>query len=296
MTQDLPGAQVAASNAISALCAGLHGSALVVVAPHLDGIAIPYANLSGANLSGCSLTNADLRHSRLDRTCLDGTDISRSLCEGLSFSMMPLFLGHTDPVCSVSWSPDGTRIASGSVDESVRVWDAATGQCVSILNGHSNYVSSVSWSPDGTRIASGSYDNSVRVWDAATGQCVSTLNGHSDWVNSVSWSPDGTRIASGSYDKSVRVWDAATGALLGSKRPAWASSGTRSSVNPRDESKWTACAGTAVQLTGEHRQCVMWRGMGSAWVLEGRGVMFDDCVWLSEANALCLQQLRDGLV
>ena len=113
----------------------------------------------------------------------------------------------------MAFSPDGTRIASGSRDKTVRLWDAATGQPVGQpLTGHTDAVSSVAFSPDGTRIASGSADNTVRLWDAATGQPVGQpLTGHTDAVSSVAFSPDGTRIASGSADNTVRLWDAATG-------------------------------------------------------------------------------------
>jgi len=64
---------------------------------------------------------------------------------------------------------------SGSEDNSVRIWDAATGQCTSVLERHSSSVWSVSWSHDGTKIASGFADNSVRIWDVATGECLSEL-------------------------------------------------------------------------------------------------------------------------
>jgi len=77
--------------------------------------------------------------------------------------------GHTETVYTAAFSPNGTRIVSGSGDKSVRVWDASTGAELKVLNGHSSYVYSVAFSPDGTRIVSGSYDNSVRVWDASTG-------------------------------------------------------------------------------------------------------------------------------
>jgi WD40 repeat protein len=76
---------------------------------------------------------------------------------------------------SVVFSPNGQRLASGSDDEKVKVWDATTGVCVQTLEGHSSSVTSVVFSPDGQRLASGSDDDKVKVWDATTGACVQTL-------------------------------------------------------------------------------------------------------------------------
>ncbi|MFN7765752.1 MAG: TIR domain-containing protein, partial [Planctomycetaceae bacterium] len=115
------------------------------------------------------------------------------------------FRGHTGPVFSVAYSPDGKRIVSGSQDNTLKVWDAATGQATLTLTGHTATVTSVAYSPDGKRIVSGSFDNTLKVWDAATGQETLTLTGHTGSVFSVAYSPDGKRIVSGSGDNTLKV-------------------------------------------------------------------------------------------
>src|SRR5216683_890945 len=120
------------------------------------------------------------------------------------------YRGHSLGVNAVAWSPDSTRIASGSDDGMVQVWDATNGGNVFTYRGHaSNVVYAVAWSPDGTRIASGSGDGTVQVWDATDGRHVFTYRGHAgSAVEGVAWSPDGRRIASGGDDSTVQVWDA----------------------------------------------------------------------------------------
>ena len=121
------------------------------------------------------------------------------------------YRGHTGRVRSVSWSPDGTRIASGSEDTTVQIWSPGTfaGSLVRAYRRHLSEVLSVSWSPDGTRIASAS--KSVNIWDPNTGERMLDYHADGALVSMVCWSPDGTRIASASRDGTVQVWNALTG-------------------------------------------------------------------------------------
>ena len=115
--------------------------------------------------------------------------------------------GHAYGVWSVSFSSDGTTLASGSRDKTVQLWDVATRTNIATLKGHTEAVTSVAFSPDGTLLASGSSDDTVKLWDVATGTNIATLEGHTEKVSSLSFSPDETLLASGSFDGTVRLWD-----------------------------------------------------------------------------------------
>jgi WD40 repeat protein len=76
--------------------------------------------------------------------------------------------GHASLVTTVSVSPDGKQVVSGSDDYTLRVWDMSTGQYTRVLGGHASLVTTVSVSPDGKQVVSGSYDKTLRMWDIST--------------------------------------------------------------------------------------------------------------------------------
>ncbi|QQS05233.1 MAG: metallophosphoesterase [Fibrobacterota bacterium] len=110
-----------------------------------------------------------------------------------------------------SYSPDGTQLATGSSDNTVRIWNSNSGALLQTLEGHSRSVASVRWSPDGAFLASGSGDRTIRIWDMNTGELFRILE---DGVVSVDWSPSGDFLAAASPDNGIRIWDVKTGARI----------------------------------------------------------------------------------
>ncbi|KAI8922298.1 WD40-repeat-containing domain protein [Powellomyces hirtus] len=122
--------------------------------------------------------------------------------------------GHTEAILSVCFSPDGSQLATGSGDTTVRIWDLTTETPQFTLSGHKNWVQIVAWSPDCSILASGSMDNTVRLWDPKTGKPLGdALRAHSQVITSIAWEPmhlneNCNRFASASRDGTIRIWDA----------------------------------------------------------------------------------------
>ena len=106
------------------------------------------------------------------------------------------------------------KIVSGSGNNTIKIWDALTGQLINTLTGHHDWVRSVAFSPDNSKIVSGSDDKTVKIWDALSGQLINTLTGHSGFIWSVAFSPDSSKIVTRNCDNIVKIWDALTGQLI----------------------------------------------------------------------------------
>ncbi|CAE6503413.1 unnamed protein product, partial [Rhizoctonia solani] len=122
------------------------------------------------------------------------------------------FMGHTSFVRSLQFSPNGSRLISGSSDNTIRVWDIECGTtAVGPFKGHTGLVSSIALSPDGSQIVSGSSDYTLRLWDARGGEMIGNpFGGHTLPIYSVDFSPSGTYVVSGGDDQTVRLWDIRT--------------------------------------------------------------------------------------
>jgi len=120
--------------------------------------------------------------------------------------------GHERETWSVVFSPDGRLLASGSDDETVRLWHVRDGSERRILRGHEATVTGVAFAPDGTTLASASLDGSVRLWRVADGAALRTLRGHPVRATSVAFSPTGTWLVSGGNE--LVVWNLSTGQVV----------------------------------------------------------------------------------
>ena len=113
-------------------------------------------------------------------------------------------------------SPDGTTLASGSRDSTIRLWDTKTYEETATLRGSDSKIWSLAFSPDGSMLGAGTHRGWIALWDVASRERTGTLAGHTWWTNAVTFSPDGALLISGAYtdEDKMKIWDVATGELI----------------------------------------------------------------------------------
>jgi WD40 repeat protein/energy-coupling factor transporter ATP-binding protein EcfA2 len=139
------------------------------------------------------------------------TQVKLALLKTVHNVVAPNTLGrHAGEVRGITFSRNGKMLASGSADNTVKLWNPSTGEEIKTLTGHTDKVNGVSFSPDGKILASASDDKTVKLWNISTGEEIKTLTGHTHWVKSITFSPDGKMLASASADNTVKLWDTST--------------------------------------------------------------------------------------
>ncbi|KJR40131.1 repeat-containing protein [Candidatus Magnetoovum chiemensis] len=228
---------IGASNAATILNAkryafsGMNLSGIEIANADLSGAVLDNTNLSKANLKGVNFTNAFLRK----------TNLKQSKMKDAKFGQLPYLKGHSAPVSSVAFTPDGRLLVSASLDNTVRLWNVENKKSLHTYEGHIGPVRSVAVSSDGSFIASSSSDNTIILWNIKERSLACTFKMHRGPVESISFSPDGDLLASGGSDAKLILWDIANKNALYTFE-AQQENGSIKSVSFSPDGKLLSCA------------------------------------------------------
>lgn len=190
--------------------------------------------------------------------------------------------GHAEAIVSLSFSPNGRALASGSGDKTLRLWDLHTETPHFTCTGHTSWVLCVDWSPDSLKVASACKAGQIRIWCPETGQLQGKpLLGHKKWVTALSWepyhaNPECRRVVSSGHDHDARVWDTVLSkcllTLAGHTAPVtcvkWGGAGTiYTSSQDRTVKMWRADDGVMCRTFSGHAHWVNSLTLNTGYVL-----------------------------
>jgi WD40 repeat protein/uncharacterized caspase-like protein len=139
---------------------------------------------------------------------------AQSSTAALPIELVPI-MSHSASITSVAFSPDGARILTVSIDNSVKLWDVKTGRLIRTFGVQATGgADAAAFSPNGTQIAIWGADKILKLWDASTGRLIQSYKGHAEPLVQVWFSQDGSQIASVGQDKAIKLWQVATGQLI----------------------------------------------------------------------------------
>jgi WD40 repeat protein/transcriptional regulator with XRE-family HTH domain len=286
---------------------------LKVLRGHLRGLDLSRLSIRGAYLQGVELQDANLAESLLQECVLDESfDAIWSVAASSPGQYCAVgsrrgevrvwkergrllhlvWQAHTDVVSTLAFSPDGSTLASGSWDGTLKLWNLPSGALL-WRGRHTNTISCLAFSPDGRLLASSGRDAAVQFWDAHSGTNLQILP-HPGAVYRVIWSPDGGLLASGDFAGSIRLWqvqktaparcvqtiEGHTDRVLGLD---FAPDGRTLASGSWDRTVklWEVASGSLLQTLSRHRDkvhCV-------AWSRDGRTVAsgsVDKTIWLDD--------------
>ncbi len=253
-----------------------------------DSAKLSQAEFLHCELQGCQWTDAEMDGAVL-RDCrredgevvvVDGAVWAHGLATGSAAppasAVLALHSGHSSGVSGCALSPEGRWCLSASFDHTLRLWDAASSECLRVLRGHESWVSGCEFSPDGSWCLSASGDRTLRLWVVASGESLRVLQGHVVAVSGCAFSPYGRWCLSASNDRTLRVWDAASGECLrifqghmsGVSDCAFSPDGRRCLSASNDDTLrlWDAASGECLRVLQGHMDGVS----GCAFSPDGR--------------------------
>jgi WD40 repeat protein/ABC-type branched-subunit amino acid transport system substrate-binding protein/DNA-binding SARP family transcriptional activator len=188
-------------------------------------------------------------------------------------------VGHNVQILHAAFSPDGTRFATASLEQTARIWDAQSGRELMSLTGHQAAINRVAFSPDSQRLATASRDGTARIWDLQPAHEVLTIlnrgtGGTNRWLRQegpqagqVAISSEGTRLMAGLEEGTTQVWDTRAGqqvlALRGHQGKVWGAAisgdGSRLATGGSDQTVrvWDARKGDIRWTGSAHTETVV---------------------------------------